>query len=272
MPTSSIRIACVKCWRRSVFQVPESKMRVITRRRRRRLRHQGLAIRRASPDAVGGAQAGAAGEMDVRAFRSRDGRRAWSRQHRRHRAWRSTRDNKFVGAAAHMLANIGAYVGSDRNLLSPFGMIGTVLRRVPYSVRLRATSSGFFRTPIRRRPIAGAGRPEAIYLIERLIDDAARELDVDRIELRRINMLPPSSLPYQSPLGPYYDCGEFEKNLDLALKLADVDGFAGRRQASARNAANCVVSGSSTRSNRPRGRSNRSMPRFASIRAVPRCC
>ncbi|MFZ0070496.1 MAG: molybdopterin cofactor-binding domain-containing protein, partial [Xanthobacteraceae bacterium] len=81
-------------------------------------------------------------------------------------------------------------------------------------------------------PYRGAGRPEAIYLIERLIDDAARELDVDRIELRRINMLPPSSLPYQSPLGPYYDCGEFEKNLDLALKLADVDGFAGRRQAS----------------------------------------
>src|SRR5258708_31771176 len=77
-------------------------------------------------------------------------------------------------------------------------------------------------------PYRGAGRPEAIYLIERLIDDAARELGVDRIELRRKNMLPESSLPYQSPVGPYYDCGEFEKNLDMALKLADVAGYGAR--------------------------------------------
>ena len=81
-------------------------------------------------------------------------------------------------------------------------------------------------------PYRGAGRPEAIYLIERLIDDAARELGVDRIELRRKNMLPESALPYQSPVGPFYDCGEFEKNLDMALKLADVAGFAARKEES----------------------------------------
>jgi aerobic carbon-monoxide dehydrogenase large subunit len=81
-------------------------------------------------------------------------------------------------------------------------------------------------------PYRGAGRPEAIYLIERLIDDAARELGVDRIELRRKNMLAPSALPYQSPAGPFYDCGEFEKNLDMALELADVDGYATRAEES----------------------------------------
>src|SRR6478735_3987975 len=141
------------------------------------------------------------------------------------------KDNKFVALRLNMLANIGAYVGSDRNLLSPFGMIGTVLG-VYLIPKASINVIGVLSNTNPTAPYRGAGRPEAIYLIERLIDDAARELNVDRIELRRINMLPPSSLPYQSPLGPYYDCGEFEKNLDLALKLADVDGFSGRRQAS----------------------------------------
>src|SRR5215831_2551950 len=77
-------------------------------------------------------------------------------------------------------------------------------------------------------PYRGAGRPEAIYLLERLIDDAARELGVDRVELRRRNILPESALPYQSPVGPYYDCGQFEKNMDMAIELADVAGFAAR--------------------------------------------
>ena len=140
-------------------------------------------------------------------------------------------NNKFIGLRLNMLANIGAYVGSDRNLLSPFGMIGTVngVYRIP-AAYLRVI--GLLSNTNPTAPYRGAGRPEVIYLIERLIDDAARELGVDRVELRRINMLPSASLPYQSPLGPYYDCGDFEKNLDMALKLADVAGFPKRREAS----------------------------------------
>jgi aerobic carbon-monoxide dehydrogenase large subunit len=84
----------------------------------------------------------------------------------------------------------------------------------------------------------GAGRPEAIYLIERLIDDAARELapklGQDRIALRRRNLIPPSAMPYQTPLGPNYDCGAFEANLDAALELCDHAGFAARRAESER--------------------------------------
>ena len=136
-------------------------------------------------------------------------------------------DNRFVALRLNMLANIGAYVGSDRNLLSPFGMIGTVL-----GVYLIPTAYinvvGVLSNTNPTAPYRGAGRPEAIYLIERLIDDAARELGVDRVELRRRNMLPESALPYQSPVGPFYDCGEFEKNMDMALKLADVAGYAAR--------------------------------------------
>jgi carbon-monoxide dehydrogenase large subunit len=137
------------------------------------------------------------------------------------------KDNRFVALRLNMLANIGAYVGSDRNLLSPFGMIGTVL-----GVYLIPTAYinvvGVLSNTNPTAPYRGAGRPEAIYLIERLIDDAARELGIDRVELRRRNLLPESAMPYQSPVGPFYDCGEFEKNMDMALKLADVAGYAAR--------------------------------------------
>jgi aerobic carbon-monoxide dehydrogenase large subunit len=140
-------------------------------------------------------------------------------------------DNKIVALRLNMLANIGAYVGSDRNLLSPFGQIGTVLG--VYAIpKTYINVVGVLSNTNPTAPYRGAGRPEAIYLIERLIDDAARELGVDRIELRRKNMLAPSALPYQSPAGPFYDCGEFEKNLDMALELADVDGYATRAEES----------------------------------------
>ncbi|TWT12920.1 xanthine dehydrogenase family protein molybdopterin-binding subunit [Reyranella sp. CPCC 100927] len=140
-------------------------------------------------------------------------------------------DNTFIGLRLHMLANIGAYIGSDRNLLSPFGMIGTVngVYAIPAAY---VHITGLLSNTNPTAPYRGAGRPEAIYLIERLIDDAARELGIDRVALRRQNMLPPSALPYQSPLGPYYDCGAFEENLDMALSLADVAGFAARRSES----------------------------------------
>jgi carbon-monoxide dehydrogenase large subunit len=141
------------------------------------------------------------------------------------------KDNKFLALRLNMIANIGAYVGSDRNLLSPFGMIGTVLG-VYLIPKAYINVVGVLSNTNPTAPYRGAGRPEAIYLIERLVDDAARELGVDRIELRRKNMLPESALPYQSPVGPFYDCGEFEKNLDMALKLADVAGFAARKEES----------------------------------------
>ena len=138
------------------------------------------------------------------------------------------KDNKFTALRLNMIANIGAYVGSDRNLLSPFGMIGTVLG-VYLIPKAYINVVGVLSNTNPTAPYRGAGRPEAIYLIERLVDDLARELGVDRVELRRQNMLPESSLPYQSPVGPYYDCGEFEKNLDMAIKLADVAGFEARK-------------------------------------------
>jgi len=78
----------------------------------------------------------------------------------------------------------------------------------------------------------GAGRPEAIYIIERLMDAAAREMGLDGAELRRRNMIRPAQMPYRNALGQVYDSGRFEQILDQGLALADWNGFAARRAAS----------------------------------------
>jgi carbon-monoxide dehydrogenase large subunit len=78
----------------------------------------------------------------------------------------------------------------------------------------------------------GAGRPEAIYLIERLIDRAAAELKIDPAELRRRNLIPPTAMPYKTPMGETYDSGDFPRMLEQALAAADWNGFEARRKAS----------------------------------------
>src|SRR6516165_947369 len=138
---------------------------------------------------------------------------------------------KILALRLHMIANVGAYIASDRQLLTPFGMIGTVVGvyDIPAAyVSIDAVLSNTSPTA----PYRGAGRPEAIYLIERAIEAAARELNLDPIELRLRNMIPAAAMPYQTALGPNYDCGEFAKNMETALAAADHAGFAARREES----------------------------------------
>jgi len=134
---------------------------------------------------------------------------------------------KILALRLRMIANVGAYIASDRQLLTPFGMIGTVVGvyDIPAAyVSIDAVLSNTSPTA----PYRGTGRPEAIYLIERAIEASARELDLDPIELRRRNIIPPAAMPYQTALGPNYDCGEFAKNMETALAAADHAGFAAR--------------------------------------------
>jgi aerobic carbon-monoxide dehydrogenase large subunit len=137
-------------------------------------------------------------------------------------------DGKFLGLRARTLANIGAYLSSDRNLLSIFTSVPALVGvyAIPAAhVEVTAVITNTNATA----PYRGAGRPESIYVIERLIDDAARELGRDPIELRRRNLIPASAMPFKTSLGFNYDCGDFARNQDDALKAADYDGFAGRR-------------------------------------------
>ncbi len=177
---------------------------------------------------------------------------------------------RITGLRLHMQASIGAYIASDRQLLTPFGMIGTVIGvyDIPTAyVSIDAVLSNMNPTA----PYRGAGRPEAIYLIERVIEDAARELNLDPIELRRRNVIQPSAMPFKSPLGPFYDCGEFAKNMDIALKASDYAGFRGAARRVHARAASCAASGWPTRSSRRRAWC-RNTPRSASTRAAAQSC
>ncbi len=140
-------------------------------------------------------------------------------------------NGKFLGLRLKMLASIGAYIASDRQLLTPFGMIVTVsgVYDIPTAyVTIDAVLSNTNPTA----PYRGAGRPEAIYLIERIIEVAAGEIGIDPIELRRRNIVQSGAMPYRAPLGPIYDCGEFAKNMEIALEASDFKGFSTRQAAS----------------------------------------
>ena len=106
------------------------------------------------------------------------------------------------------------------------------------------TLAGVYRTPASHvdvtavfthtqpvRPYRGNGRPEAGYIIERMVDLAADQLGIDPAELRRRNTIPSSAMPYKTSVTFTYDCGEFEKNMDMALDAADKRGFEARRAA-----------------------------------------
>ena len=137
------------------------------------------------------------------------------------------KDGKFLGFRLRNLVNIGAY-------FSPIGAgpatnnLGT-LSGVYTTPAAYVEVVGVFTNSHPTAPYRGAGRPEAAFIIERMIDIAACELGFDPIDLRRRNVIPADAMPYKTSLTFTYDSGEFEKNMDDALRLADVDGYAARK-------------------------------------------
>ncbi|MGQ0509618.1 MAG: xanthine dehydrogenase family protein molybdopterin-binding subunit [Betaproteobacteria bacterium] len=139
--------------------------------------------------------------------------------------------HRILALRARNVSALGAYVSSDRNILPSFANLGSLAGM--YAIRAaHVCVTGIFSHTQSLAPYRGNGRPEAIYLLERLMDDAARELGADRVELRRRNLVPPSAMPWRNPLGFTYDCGEFGRGMDQALALADWNGFAARRRES----------------------------------------
>ncbi len=140
-------------------------------------------------------------------------------------------DGNFLAVRASIVANVGAYlqVGGQ----SFIGNIGT-LAGVYRTPALHTDITAVFTHTNPVRPFRGNGRPEAAYVIERLVDLAADEMGIDPVELRRRNTIPPEAMPFKTGLTFTYDCGEFEKTMDMALKLGDVAGFEARRAESRR--------------------------------------
>ncbi|HEY5301489.1 MAG TPA: xanthine dehydrogenase family protein molybdopterin-binding subunit, partial [Acetobacteraceae bacterium] len=142
-------------------------------------------------------------------------------------------DGKFLALRTRTIANMGAYLSTFAPYIPTYA--GTsVLAGVYGFQEVYANIIGVFTNTVPVDAYRGAGRPEANYLVERLIDAAARELKLDRAELRRRNMVPPSAMPHATPVGKLYDSGDFVKVLDTALTRMDWAGFPARRAEAAR--------------------------------------
>ncbi|MGI9500505.1 MAG: xanthine dehydrogenase family protein molybdopterin-binding subunit, partial [Geminicoccaceae bacterium] len=142
-------------------------------------------------------------------------------------------DHKIVGMEVETTANMGAYC----NMFAPFIPTGAALKVLPgvYDVQnmvYRVKGVLTHTTPV--DAYRGAGRPESIYLMERLIDKAARQLGEEPVELRRKNYIGADAMPFSTTAGEVYDSGEFARVTDEAFKAADVAGFKSRKAASAK--------------------------------------
>jgi carbon-monoxide dehydrogenase large subunit len=141
------------------------------------------------------------------------------------------RDGHFLGLRVRTIAAVGAYPQAGSNaFVANLGTLAGVYR----TPAVYADVTAVYTNTNPMRAYRGNGRPEAAYVIERMVDLAAGELQIDPIELRRRNMIPPEAMPFKSGLTFTYDCGEFEKGLDMALDLADFAGFEERRAQSRR--------------------------------------
>lgn len=139
------------------------------------------------------------------------------------------REGRFLALRSRTLANCGAYYTSDRNAGPAVQNLG-VLAGVYTTPVLHAEVTGVLSNTMMVGYYRGAGRPEAAYVIEALVDKAARELGIDPAELRRRNTIPADAMPFKTGLVYTYDSGNFLKNMEDCLKAADYAGFAKRRQ------------------------------------------
>jgi carbon-monoxide dehydrogenase large subunit len=135
---------------------------------------------------------------------------------------------RFTGLSVEVTANMGAYLSNFAPEIPTFS--GAVMHSGVYAIpAIHVAVKGIFTNTVPVDAYRGAGRPEAAYALERLIDVAARRLGVAPDELRRRNFLTPAAMPHTTPLGLVYDSGDFARNMTDALAAADAAGFAARR-------------------------------------------
>jgi carbon-monoxide dehydrogenase large subunit len=140
---------------------------------------------------------------------------------------------KFLALRIRNLVNLGAYVGSVAAHIATnnFTRCFPAMYRIPLidvNVKLVFTNT------LPTAPYRGAGRPEANYTLERLVDEAARVTGIDRDKIRRRNLIPPSAIPYETPVGTTYDSGDFPAVFEKSLALADYAGFSKRKREAAK--------------------------------------
>lgn len=135
-------------------------------------------------------------------------------------------EGHFLALKVDTRADLGAYVSSFGAAI-PGPIYSALLAGVYKTPHVYVEVTGVFSNTVPTDAYRGAGRPEACYVLERLADKAARELGIDRAEIRRRNLIPKSAMPYKTPVGPTYDCGDFPKLFERALEIS---GYAQKRK------------------------------------------
>ena len=153
---------------------------------------------------------------------------AHGRDHVSHAELALDEDGRFLGLRVSTMANMGAYLSTFAPCI-PTYLYGTVFAGVYTTPAIYCEVKAVFTNTVPVDAVRGAGRPEATYLLERIVDRAARETGIGQVALRRRNFIAPDAFPYQTPVALQYDSGNYGETLDAALKLADVDGFESRR-------------------------------------------
>ena len=136
---------------------------------------------------------------------------------------------KFLALRVRHIGNMGAYIGAVGANIQTVNLT----RCLPGMYDIKLIDIGarcVFSNTTPTAPYRGAGRPEANFILERVIDEAARVTGIDPVKLRRRNLIKPKAMPYKTAVGTTIDSGEFETVLDKALALADADGFKQRRR------------------------------------------
>src|SRR5215813_7115178 len=147
------------------------------------------------------------------------------------------RDGNFLGLRGSNVSNAGAHTTNYSPLQKGVEIMTTVYRIPTAHFRARCVMSN---TPP-TRPYRSAGRPEVMYVMERLIDLAAAQFGFDRIELRRRNIVSRQEMPYRNPFGMIYDSGDYHDAMNKVLALADWDGFPARRAEAKRRGRYCGI-------------------------------
>lgn len=153
---------------------------------------------------------------------------AHGRDHVTHGELALDANGRFLGLRVRTLANMGAYLSQFAPSV-PTYLYATLLAGCYTTPAIYAEVRAVFTHTVPVDAYRGAGRPEAAFLLERLVDLAARETGIDRVEIRRRNFIPKDKFPYQTPVALQYDSGDYQATLDAALKKADWAGFEKRR-------------------------------------------
>jgi len=155
------------------------------------------------------------------------------RDHQTHAELAVDANGHFLALRVETIANLGAYV-STFGAGIPSAIYTALLAGMYRTPAIAVQSTGVFTNTLPTDAYRGAGRPEACYVLERLADKAAARLGLDRAEIRRRNLIDAGAMPYKTPIGPTYDCGNFPKILSRLLQVANYAGFDKRRRLAAR--------------------------------------